>query len=609
MYFLPVHSGDNPPAILTIAGSDSGGGAGIQADLKTFTALACYGTSAVTAITAQNTKGVQAVYPIPPEFVKEQIRSVLDDINVTAIKTGMLANQSVVRTVADTLKGLPSLSSLVVDPVCVSTSGHTLLEHDAIDALASELLPLAAVVTPNTREATLLLHQHRLRRAAGRKRSGTGIPSPPEIDSIEDMLHASREAGGHLARGRTRLADVEAAAAREALEIHRVVFDGMLLRDANMEILFQAAPATAVGDVPVVVDVLCEGGDRDERGTGKCTVFVRPFLDSGSTHGTGCTLSAALACGLARGEPLVEAVKLATMYTHECIAASFPASITNPLAVGDVASSSELERHRPMRSDPYPLVRTLIGSNAECVEALCSARFRQATGARDSLAGPLHPFYQVRHRFRSASTARARSRMVNSRQDYLYLKYFARANGLLASKSSDYSEFGAAAETILSVVKESRMHVLFSAQWGVDLTQLESTPESSACTAYGAYIMDIGIRGDAASLLVALAACLLGYGEVGLWLQREANRPESWARLENNPYRKWIEDYSGERYQAAVKVGIGGYSMMVMPSSERIEALALDDPPSPKRLAHWKNIWERCTCLEKQFWDMAMAMS
>lgn len=118
------------------------------------------------------------------------------------------------------------------------------------------------------------------------------------------------------------------------------------------------------------------------------------------------------------------------------------------------------------------------------------------------------------------------------------------------------------------------MHVAFSAQWGIDLAELESTLESPACTAYGAYIMDVGMQGassipiglpllphvrqgDPASLLMALAACLLGYGEVGLWLMREAKRPQSWVQLENNPYRKWIEDYAGKGYQAAVKVGIG----------------------------------------------------
>jgi len=184
------------------------------------------------------------------------------------------------------------------------------------------------------------------------------------------------------------------------------------------------------------------------------------------------------------------------------------------------------------------------------------------------------------------------------KQDYHYLKYYARANGLLVAKSSTYADFSSAAEVVLSVVQEREMHVSFSEQWGVDLAELESTPESPACTAYGAYIMDIGMQGDAASLQMALGACLLGYGEVGLWIMREAKQPQSWVRLEGNPYRKWIEDYAGESYQAAVKVWM-----------ERIEVLAIHDPPTPRTLEHWKRIWGRCAQLEKGFWDMAMDLS
>jgi hydroxymethylpyrimidine/phosphomethylpyrimidine kinase len=124
------------------------------------------------------------------------------------------------------------------------------------------------------------------------------------------------------------------------------------------------------------------------------------------------------------------------------------------------------------------------------------------------------------------------------------------------------------------------------------------------------------VKGDSASLLIALAACLLGYGEVGLWLQREARRQGSCVTIEDNPYKTWIEDYSGESYQAAVKAGIGAYwllgdaAMTVMIRYlERIEALAARDPPSHKKMAHWQQIWGRCTLLEKQFWDMAMNIS
>lgn len=143
----------NRPAALTVAGSDSGGGAGIQADLKTFAAHGVYGTSAITALTAQNTTGVQAVYPVSPDFVVAQIRSVLEDIGADAIKTGMLANEVIIEAVARELEG----QTLVVDPVMVSKSGHRLLEEAAIDALRFRLMPIATIVTPNLAEAEALV--------------------------------------------------------------------------------------------------------------------------------------------------------------------------------------------------------------------------------------------------------------------------------------------------------------------------------------------------------------------------------------------------------------------------------------------------------------------
>lgn len=140
------------PAAMTIAGSDSGGGAGIQADLKTFAALGAFGASAITAITAQNTYEVREAFHLPPEIVVAQIQTVMDDIRPRAAKTGMLANASIVRAVARTLADYPELP-VVVDPVAFTSTGFPLLEPDATDALVNELIPLAALVTPNMREA------------------------------------------------------------------------------------------------------------------------------------------------------------------------------------------------------------------------------------------------------------------------------------------------------------------------------------------------------------------------------------------------------------------------------------------------------------------------
>lgn len=143
------------PKALTIAGSDSGGGAGIQADLKTFAALGVYGMSAITALTVQNTVGVQGVLEIDPEFVSAQIRAVVDDIGVDAVKTGMLASSPIIERVAGDLREL-GIRTLVVDPVMVAKSGDPLLRRDAVRTLIRELLPLALVVTPNLHEASEL---------------------------------------------------------------------------------------------------------------------------------------------------------------------------------------------------------------------------------------------------------------------------------------------------------------------------------------------------------------------------------------------------------------------------------------------------------------------
>lgn len=157
------------PAAMTIAGSDSGGGAGIQADLKTFAALGAFGTSAITAITAQNTYEVREAFHLPPEMVVAQIQTVMDDIRPRAAKTGMLANVDIVRAVARTIADYPDLP-VVVDPVAFTSTGFPLLEPDANDALINDLIPLAALVTPNLREAT----------------SQTGI----EIETDDDMRRA-----------------------------------------------------------------------------------------------------------------------------------------------------------------------------------------------------------------------------------------------------------------------------------------------------------------------------------------------------------------------------------------------------------------------------------
>ena len=237
--------------VLTIAGSDSGGGAGVQADLKTMLAFGVHGMSALTAVTAQNSVGVQGWWPLPVEAVRAQIRSVVDDIGVDAVKLGMLGTAPIALAVAEELAGVGV--PVVVDPVSVSKHGDALLDPEALEVLRTRVVPLATVVTPNTDEVTAL----------------TGYV-------LGDLEGAARA--------------VHALGARWTL-----VKGGHLPGDA--------------------VDLLWDGSAGRE--------YRAPRLDNRHTHGTGCTLASAIACGLAAGQEVPDAVEAAKAYVTGAIEAGF----------------------------------------------------------------------------------------------------------------------------------------------------------------------------------------------------------------------------------------------------------------------------------------------
>ena len=250
-----------PPRLLTIAGSDSGGGAGIQADLKTFAAHGVYGMSAITALTAQNTREVSAVLEVPPEMVAAQIDAVFEDIGADGVKIGMLANAAIVRAVADRLRVHLQDRSIpvVLDPVMVAKSGDALLRDDAVEAILQDLLPLCTVVTPNLPELARM----------------TGRP----VGTEEERLAAA--------------ADLSA-------------------RGAGIAVLAKGGH----GEGDEVVDLLLQGG-RVER-------YAGARLAARSSHGTGCTLSSALAARLAGGTPLPQAVEGAIVWLRGALAAAYP---------------------------------------------------------------------------------------------------------------------------------------------------------------------------------------------------------------------------------------------------------------------------------------------
>jgi hydroxymethylpyrimidine/phosphomethylpyrimidine kinase len=242
--------------VLTIAGSDSGGGAGIQADLKTFAAIGCYGMSVITALTAQNTKGVTAIHPLPPSFAVEQMSAVFTDIGADAVKIGMLYSAELIEAVSEMLNKYRA-RNIVLDPVMVAQSGDKLLQDDAIQAIKDHLMPVADVVTPNLPEAEVLLGQ--------------------KIANFEDMQRAARS----LAQFGSRSVLIKGGHLEESQST-----DLLYLTEEDRFVILEA-----------------------ER------------VDSRNNHGTGCTLSSAIAAYISRGSQIENAVRKAKTYIQNAIRA------------------------------------------------------------------------------------------------------------------------------------------------------------------------------------------------------------------------------------------------------------------------------------------------
>ncbi len=243
------------PKALTIAGSDSGGGAGIQADLKTFAALGVHGSSVITAITAQNTKEVRAVHNVPLEIITAQIDAIFSDIGADVVKIGMLSNAEIIKTVVASLKKY-KIKKIVLDPVMIAESGARLIEIDAVDSLIKQLIPLSTIVTPNIHEAEIL--------------AGVSISSIDDVKKAAKIIHgfgcsAILIKGGHL----------------PGKEIQDLLYDGK-----------------------------------------KFIILLNKRLPK-RAHGTGCTLSSAIAAYLAKGQSLEESVKQATTYVHHALSEGY----------------------------------------------------------------------------------------------------------------------------------------------------------------------------------------------------------------------------------------------------------------------------------------------
>jgi len=254
----------SPKKVLSIAGSDSGGGAGIQADLKTIAALGCYGLTAITALTAQNTQGVRAIHAPEPDVLRAQLDAVFEDIGADAVKIGMLHSPEIVGVVASALKQYRP-GFVVLDPVMVATSGDRLITPQTQEHIVSELFPLATIVTPNLDELSWLI--------------GTTVDSWTQFEASAQALHA--------------------------MGAKNVLIKGGHMKSPNlMDMLVEFAARPGASDAVAITEI------------------VKPRIHTQNLHGTGCTLSSAIACFLALGYPLKAAVKGAQDYVYQAISAA-----------------------------------------------------------------------------------------------------------------------------------------------------------------------------------------------------------------------------------------------------------------------------------------------
>ncbi|KAJ3145098.1 hypothetical protein HDU86_001150 [Geranomyces michiganensis] len=507
------------PRVLTVAGSDSGGGAGVQADLKTLNSLSVYGSSVLTALTAQNTLGVQGVFPVPAEFVEQQLRSVLDDIGCDAAKTGMLYDALVIETVARLFKQY-NVRHIVVDPVMVSTSGSRLLAPAAVTALYTHLLPLAELLTPNVPEAEVLANM--------------------KIQCI---------------------ADVRAAAQK----LHSLGCAAVLIKGGHLPIDANEQPVD-----PTNMDLLSNAYCVDTLFDGReFTRFVNPYLVTRSTHGTGCTLSSAIAAALAKGLDLKAATEEGLAFVHRGIQSAFP--------LGNGAGP--LNHFPPPPQLPPPQPRRI--SFVSTLKAHCANEWR---------AYVYHPFVNQL----ADGTLPLECFKHFIRQDYIFLKQYARANALASYREHELEQVVKAAAIVAYIGEEVQMHVKFCKDWGITLEELEGTSEAKPNLAYTRYVLEKGMSGDRLDLRVALAPCLLGYGEIG---RRLYNDPHT--KREDNPYWSWIQNYAKPEFQAAV---VEGEALLELLFEEMVPV------NNTRRLGQLCDTFRQATILEEHFWQMGLAL-
>ena len=477
---------------LTIAGSDSSGGAGIQADIKTMTMNGVYAMSAVTALTAQNTTGVTGILEVSPEFLRQQLDAVFTDIFPDSVKIGMVSSSELIKTIADTLKFYDA-KNIVVDPVMVSTSGARLINENAIDTLAEKLLPIATVATPNIPEAEIL--------------------SGMKINNESDMIAAAKK-------------------------IHEKFGCAVLLKGGH--------------EVNDANDFLyCKNDFKWFRGT---------RIKTNNTHGTGCTLSSAIAANLAKNFSLEDSVSRAKEY----ISGALGAMLNLGKGCGPMKHSFNL-----------------------------TGKFAENNGLRERLMASVADIWHEynRHPFVKGIEDGTLSREKFRRyiiQDYLYLNEYSKVFALGVAKAKNLDTLKLCASVMGAIADvEMDIHKGYMGRLKVSEEELAKTERTLENLSYTSYMLRIAYEEGEAEILAAILSCALSYEDIAKKI------------LENNPnagehefYGSWIKCYSGEEYCSLNKILVSHLEKAVRNYSEG-------------QLEHICEIFRVCSLYEMGFWDMA----
>ena len=477
---------------LTIAGSDSSGGAGIQADIKTMTMNGVYAMSAVTALTAQNTTGVTAIQDSTPEFLKAQLDAVFADIFPDAVKIGMVSSSALIHVIAESLKHREA-RNIVVDPVMVSTAGSKLIADDAVETLARELLPLATLATPNIPEAEILAEM--------------------KIDGESAMTEAAK-----------------VISSRFGCSV--LVKGGHTINDAN-DYLFD--------------------GKAGEWFTGR-------RIDTQNTHGTGCTLSSAIAANLAKGFGLSESVRRAKEYISGALGAGL-----------DLGKGCGPMMHNFNLTGRYSQSRGLIARLMDSVADIWP-EYNNHPFVKGMETGTLDP-------------AKFRYYII---QDYHYLNEYSKVFALGAAKAKSLETmqlFSSVIDAIANV--EMDVHRGYMGKLGVSQEEIDGTARHPANLSYTSYMLRVAYEEEEAEILAAILSCALSYEDIAKAIVR--NNPES---IKHELYGHWIETYSGEVYC--------GHNRVLASAFEKAAENYTD-----AQIEHLCEIFRMCSLYEMGFWDMA----